>query len=552
MLFRMMLIVLFLIASLAAGTAHAFDIDSLASSIQGKSNPEDWVTKDQVPQYDEAKESDPASLEDSTASQNMLDLATTVTNPQYSYTCSTTRTVKKQTIYKCDADGYQYLTAEACAESCFTSYQCNKEACTEVQSSCYEADPTCEGNGTLDAGTDKCQTPPDPQCPSDYMYAEDCANQPYSTSMTCAWGYQDAGSQLCLKTTKDNTDYTRYVGEGSCLGTSGEIQTGSIYEEGRCSIINPYKWAVFTKINNDVCQNSQTYYDDCGCSGLGGSPPSGCYANKSCPPGFTPDSASGTCSKTLTSCTQDKCVAPPQCPNGTSQMSDGCYETQQGTCPAGSSPYSNVCVSTQRQYSDYATPTGQLSCDGTPEYSRGRCSTSIPYKYVTFLSNATDSACHNSQTYYDDCGCNSLGGSPPNGCFVNPTCPVGWQQDYSTNTCYLYAQRACPSGVESYNGGSNICETSPTMCTGTYQYDESSSICNASPTCSAGSYDSATDKCYSPCSTFICPLDGSQYTSQEYCQSACPSYICSKDTVRYGSQYSCEQSCKEGGTCIEN
>jgi len=156
MLFRVISLILFL--SSINAYAYAFDINSFASGVQQKNSPEQWIQKNQIPNYDESRLSNPQSLEDSAAAQKFMDLAAQMTSSQYSYTCSMIRKVEDKSFFKCEADGSIYNSMQLCTANCNSIYACQQEQCIYANmcaqsQTCPLGDYQCINNSCAQNGT---------------------------------------------------------------------------------------------------------------------------------------------------------------------------------------------------------------------------------------------------------------------------------------------------------------------------------------------------------------------------------------------------------------
>ena len=229
---------------------------------------------------------------------------------------------------------------------------------------------------------------------------------------------------------------------------------------------------------------------------------------------------------------------PVSCPSGYTFDSsrNACIKTTSAFCPSGYVSYGTQCLKTTRDYSDYSYPVSyNYTCSSNPSivgtrYAAGRCSNNYPYSFATFYYVNSDGTCIEGVSYRTDCGCSSLGASPPSSCLSSKSCPSGYYYDSSSDSCISSVSPVCPSGY-SYDYSSKKCVRVISSCSyeaiglNGYSYDNANNICvsyyedacnNSLDSYRDWGYDSSKDvcyhnqyaECYSPAKRFIDPDTG--------------------------------------------
>ncbi len=167
-------------------TALSFDINSFSSGIQQKNTPEQWIKKNQIPNYDESylNQGNLSGYEDQQKAQKFMDLANQLIQSQYTYTCSMIRKVEDKTFFQCDVDGSIYPSMDICAANCNSTYACQQEQCSyqnmcSSSQTCPLGDYPCLNNSCTQTGTCSSTqvTTTQYQCPT--------TGQTYSDQTTC-------------------------------------------------------------------------------------------------------------------------------------------------------------------------------------------------------------------------------------------------------------------------------------------------------------------------------------------------------------------------------
>jgi len=139
--------------------AHAFDINSFSSGIQQKNTPEQWIKKNQIPNYDESylNQGNLSGYEDQQKAQKFMDMAAQMIQSQYTYTCSMIRKVEDKTFYQCNVDGSIYPSMDICTANCNSTYACSQEQCLSQNmcssfQTCPLGDYPCTNNSCTQSG----------------------------------------------------------------------------------------------------------------------------------------------------------------------------------------------------------------------------------------------------------------------------------------------------------------------------------------------------------------------------------------------------------------
>jgi hypothetical protein len=206
--FRLFLLVIALSSILITlNSTYAFDINSFASGIQQKNTPEQWIKKNQIPNYDESylNQGNLSGYEDQQKAQKFMDLAAQMLQSQYTYTCSMIRKVEDKTFFQCNVDGSIYPSIDICTANCKSIYACNQEQCLyqnmcSAFQTCPLGDYACVNNSCTQTGTCSSTqvTTTQYQCPT--------TGQTYSDQTTC--------NNNCVQTASCNPASLSFSGGG--------------------------------------------------------------------------------------------------------------------------------------------------------------------------------------------------------------------------------------------------------------------------------------------------------------------------------------------------
>ncbi len=499
MRFKLSLISILFLFALHAG-AYAFDINSLASDVQQKSTPEQWIQKGQVPNYDESYLSNPQGLEDSQRARKVMDWANQLANSQYSYTCSMIRKVEDKSLFTCQADNSIYPSMAICQANCFQTFECRQESCSTVNlcssyQICPLGDYPCSGNSCSKAGvcTSNTITTTQYQCP--------ITGTLYNDLTSC--------NNSCTQTTSCTaTPYYNSVSVSGSLN-AGPLQTycAGLFDQG------PALYRV--EGNGDRID-----FFGGNLKILGNISDTKFYAGSIYLSGFT---ASGVVDSSSTGTSFNKVIGSGNRLDFYTWAGGGYWFyfgsiTLNGATASGS-------TNTTCHYDKGWEPFQQVSASANAlswgmnyqgtYYNRGSISFSgsnLSYNYICPLSGG--SACDGSH----NC-------TAPQSCTTKNTSVTNYE--CSLNSTNYTTQSQCTSAC-----------VNTASCNTNYQctYDNSSGFSTAAD-CQAG------------CTFSQCPKDNALYLTGAECQNACASFQCLSDGSKYNSSYDCQSNCKEARNC---